>query len=898
MIRCFLAALIFLGTSASLPCYAEEAKPDAAQIEFFEKQVRPVLVTHCQRCHGPDKQKGGLRLDSRAAMLSGGDSGPAMVAGKPDASTLIKAIRYNDAIQMPPSKKLADEHIAALTTWVKMGAPWPPAPEAIRTVETGKEVPVTKEDRGFWSFQPVKIPALPTVKNGAWPRSSIDFFILSRLEAKGLRPVAAADKRTLLRRASFDLIGLPPAVEEMDQFLADDSPEAFARAVDRLLASPHYGERWARHWLDVARYGEDQAHTFQAKLFPYGYRYRDWVVQALNDDMPYDRFLMEQIAGDLIHGPEHPEQLASLGYFALGPVYYGKAIADELDDRVDTLCRGMLGLTVACARCHDHKFDPIPTRDYYSLAGIFASTQFKEYPVADPETAAAFERSQAEIKAKTDAQTVFLRTESTRLSESLTAEISRYMVAAWKLTNQRKTNKALTVADFAKREKLHDFVLERWVSYLFPKDKDERPHLADWRKTVAAQDAAADLSANQEALAEVNKVAQVFQEQIRALQAKPEEAAKNALYKEVVGGLFDIPRNQVEKLLTADARKQLAKLRSELDQLKKTQPKIPVVHSLTEGSAPANMKVYLRGNPATPGAEAPRRFLAILCGDDRPLFTQGSGRLQLAQTIASKDNPLTARVMVNRVWMNHFGKGIVATPSNFGRLGERPTHPELLDYLASRFMANGWSIKKLHREIMLSATYQLSSQLDDANYQADSDNKLLWRMNRRRLEIEPWRDALLTVAGNLDRTQGGPSVNLADANNRRRTLYAAVSRHNLDGLLRLFDFPDPNITSDRRPVTTVPLQQLFVLNSEFMIQQAKALTARLNALPDADDAARIRQAFLMVYGRPARDPEIELGIEFLKATSNDAGKSRGKTLTAWEQYAQVLLSANEFVFVD
>jgi cytochrome c553 len=896
-----MLAFLLLAVCAAVPgsaARAAENKPDAAQVEFFEKNVRHVLVANCFSCHGPEKHKGGLRLDSQAAMLAGGDSGPAMLPGKPDDSRLIKAIRYEGAIHMPPGKKLPDEHIAALTAWVKMGAPWP-ANTATRPTQPTKEFQPTKQDRAFWSFQPVKDPALPAVANQAWPKRPLDRFILAPLEASAVQAVPAADKRTLLRRASFDLIGLPPTTEEMEEFLRDESPEAFARVVDRLLASPHYGERWARHWLDVARYGEDQAHSFQPKLYPFGYRYRDWVINAFNADMPYDRFLKEQIAGDLLDDPGRDERLAALGFFALGPVYYGKAIADELDDRIDTLCRGMLGLTVACARCHDHKFDPIPTQDYYSLAGIFASSQFKEYPQADPATAAAFERAQAVLKTKTDALAALQQAESTRLSEAMLRDIARYMVAAWKLHSERKANPARTVAEVARREKLHDFVLERWLTYLFPAQADERPYLADWRKALAAADGTKDA----EVAEKVRQAAEAFQDYVVGMYLGvgpwPDEEGRAALLQEIIANrsaLLSIPRDQLEKLAPVEARKKLAEQRAEVDRLQKGLPKIPVVHSLTEGASPANIRVYIRGNPATPGDEAPRRFLAILSPERRSLFTNGSGRLELAEAVASKDNPLTARVIVNRVWAQHFGKGIVGTPSNFGSLGERPTHPELLDHLASRFMASGWSIKALHRDIMLSATYQLGSTFDATNYRVDPGNKLYWRMDRRRLEVEAWRDAMLAVSGNLEHGVGGASADLASPANRRRTLYAAISRHNLDGLLRLFDFPDPNLTSDRRPVTTVPLQQLFVLNSEFMARQAKALAARLQETQDEDDATRIRRAFLVVYGRPARDSEVQLGLEFLRTASTAA--PRPKMLTPWEQYAQVLLSANEFAFVD
>jgi mono/diheme cytochrome c family protein len=717
--------VVGLVAGAALPprVAAADPKPEVAQVEFFEKQVRPLLAESCQGCHGPDKHKGGLRLDSRDAVLAGGDSGPAVVPGDPEKSRLVHAVRYGDArLHMPPKEKLTPEQVAVLTAWVKMGAPWPEA-AAVRTAAPTSTFKVTAKDREFWSFRPVREPPVPAVRDRDWVRSPIDSFVLAKLEEQGLKPVAPADKRMLIRRATFDLIGLPPTPEEIDAFLADDSPEAFARVVDRLLASPHYGERWGRHWLDVARYGEDQAHTFQARKYPDGYRYRDWVVKAFNADLPYDEFVREQIAGDLLDGPDRADRLAATGFFALGPVYYGKATADELDDRVDTLTRGFLGLTVACARCHDHKFDPIPTRDYYSLAGVFAGTDYREY-VLTPE-----------------------------------------------------------------------------------------------------------------------------------------------------GGIDD--------KASADPTDKMARDK------KKDEPRKPVLHALVEGAKPANMRVHVRGNPANLGEEAPRRFLAVLAGDDPPPFTKGSGRLELAQAIASKDNPLTARVMVNRIWMHHFGRGIVGTPSNFGSLGERPTHPELLDYLAARFVADGWSVKKLHRAIMLSATYQLSSRYDERNAGVDADNRLLWRMNRRRLEVEPWRDAMLAAAGNLDPKLGGPSLDLSAPDNRRRTLYGAVSRHNLDPLLRLYDFPDPNLTSDRRPVTSVPLQQLFVLNSDFMARQSKALAARLKAL-EPEDEARIRRAFLLLYGRPPTDREVRLGKAFLEGGGADA----------WEKYAQVLLAANEFAFID
>ena len=730
-----LAGCWLLALTAPTPAGDNRRRSPAE--EFFEKKVRPVLVENCLECHGVRKQRGGLRLDSRAALLVGGDSGPALVPGKPDKSLLIKAVHYGDKLQMPPKGRLKRTQVADLAKWVEQGAPWPDTSAKVRTVPPPDRsgMQVTDKDRQFWSFRPVADPPLPRVTAAAWPQTSVDYFTLAALEAKKLRPVAAADKRTLLRRATFDLIGLPPTPEEIDAFLKDPSPDAFAKVVDRLLSSPHYGERWGRHWLDVARFGEDQAHTFAARLYPQGYRYRDWVVKAFNDDMPYDRFVREQIAADLLSGPGLLDRLPALGFFALGPVYYGDPKKlDQYDDRIDTLARGFLGLTVACARCHDHKFDPIPTKDYYALAGVFAGSDYAEAPLVAPQVLEAIKRKQAEQDKKDK--------------------------------KDKKTKKR-------------------------PKKNGPPPY--------------------------------------------------------------------------------------------------PYAHALKD-VRPVTMKVHLRGNPATLGGEAPRHFLSVLDRSGK-LFQKGSGRLELAEAIASKDNPLTARVMVNRIWQHHFGKGLVRTASNFGKLGEMPSHPELLDHLATQFIRSGWSVKKLHRAIMLSATYRLGGHFSAENNAVDPENRLLWRSNRKRLEVEAWRDAMLAVAGTLDPTLGGPSVNLADANNRRRTFYGRVSRHELDGLLRLFDFPDPNITSAERSVTTVPLQQLFVLNSEFMARNARALAARLAAANEPTEG-RVRRAFVILYGRPPTEPELRLGLEFLGAAPL---KSQ---LTRWEQYAQVLLSANEFLYVD
>jgi cytochrome c553 len=713
----------------------QDAPPEFPRedVEFFENSVRPLFVTKCIDCHGPDKQEGKLRLDSREAVLAGGENGPAIVPGDPEHSLLIAAVHYkDDRAQMPPKGKLDDDKLAALTRWVKLNAPWPTRNATLKPILAIPEFKITPESRDFWSLKRVVEPPLPVVQRTDWPQSAVDAFVLSKLESQEFSPSPPADKRTLLRRVTFDLTGLPPTVAEVEPFLADESPEAFTHVVDRLLDSPQYGERMARLWLDVARYGEDQAHTFEARRYPQGFRYRDWVVAAFNRDLPYDDFIREQIAADLYDGPDQTERLAALGYFACGPVYYGdRKGMDQIADRIDALTRGFLGFTVACARCHDHKYDPISTVDYYSLAGVFASTEYVELPLVP----------QAEI-------------------------------------------------------------------------------------------------------------------------------------------------DEIEKSLTEKEKGD-----------KKRAKKYPFLHTLKEAKEPRNLQVHVRGNEETLGPEAPRRFVEVLCTPEPAPFTAGSGRKELAEAIASPSNPLTARVLVNRIWQQHFGKGLVRTPSNFGILGERPTHPELLDYLAAKFVASGWSIKALHREIVLSATYQQASQ----STSNDPENRLLAHYPRRRLEAEMWRDAMLAASGRLDGTLGGPSSELAKDDNRRRTLYGFVSRHELDPFLRLFDFPDPNITSDMRPVTTVPLQQLFVLNSEFMIASARALADRVQDA-SADDEQRIRFAYELLYSRPPTDAEIAVGKEYLAAddesSGNEPAEAQPAKLSRWQRYAHALLAANEFLYVD
>lgn len=809
--------LAMLGASMGLAA-EEPGKIDSKAAEFFETKVRPILHKNCFPCHGEKQQMGSLRLDSLANMLKGNSGGPAIVIGYPDKSPLIQAVRYDGKVKMPPTGKLKPEEIQALTMWVEMGAPWPGGriSEAARKAMTTGEYVITPDQRKFWSFRSVRKPTLPKVKNKAWVKSPVDAFILSYLEKKGIKPAPPADRRTLLRRAYYDLIGLPPTAEETAAFLADKSPDAFAKVVERLLASPHYGERWARYWLDVARYADTKGYVFtEDRNYYHAYTYRDYVIRAFNEDLPYDQFILHQIAADRLPLGEDRRPLAAMGYLTVGRRFLNN-IHDIIDDRIDVVMRGFQGLTVNCARCHDHKYDPISTKDYYALYGIFASSVESNPPPP--------------ISPKSISEPYAVHTAKLRAAE----------------------------------KKMHDLLQGQiaWLRRLAEKEPDKVTE-------------------------EVKKVLQGFR-----VGELPKEEDLKKLLPHFESGVLG----------------KLMALREEVDTLKKTMPQAPeFAMALEDSRSPTNARVFIRGNPGNQGPEVPRRFLQILAGDDPKPFTQGSGRLELAQAIASKDNPLTARVMVNRIWMHHFGEGIVRTPSDFGTRGEPPTHPELLDYLATWFMENGWSIKKLHRLIMLSSTYQQSSVITPRYAAIDPENRLLWRMYRRRLDLEALRDSLLYVAGRLDLTVGGKSVELTTPPySTRRTIYGFIDRQNLQGLYRTFDFASPDTTTAKRYQTTIPQQALFMMNSPFVVEQAQHLAKRPEVAQAKDEAERVRRIYRIVFGRSPTSEEAALGVQFLQ---KDESRIRQvamieekpvtvSKLSKLEQYIQVLLMSNEFCFVD
>jgi len=787
----------------------------------------------------------GLRLDSRERLLRGGKSGPALVPGKAEESLFLQAVEHRHAtLKMPPGRKLADNELADLRTWVTSGAEWP-------------------EDRAvggkaLWSLRPVKKPSA----------AGIDELIVARLRQEGLQQGPLADRRTLIRRATFDLTGLPPSPAEIRDFLADDSPAAFAKVVDRLLASPRYGERWARHWLDVARYSDGAQGARDDDPFPNAWRYRDWVVQALNDDLPYNEFVRAQIAADLLPGQKH---LPALGFQTVG---------ESDNDRVDVTTRAFLAFTVGCAQCHDHKFDPIPTKDYYSLLGVFKSSKVDEHPLVDAAAVKKYKDAKKALAMKQEELNLFLDAQTKLVVDVLASRTADYLMAAWSGQGG---------------EDLDAETLGRMKKYLMGAKKDH-PFFAPWfghegrGAAVEMQAAVRAVIAEKKAVDDRNYVKlggiegskdtdKVIGTLVDALPIERfyfwRDMASRPYKVEDLnfgGGVFYYGPKEVARFLEPRTKAFLEALRSEVKDLEKAiPPPYPFYHVLRDTEKPANTKIAIRGNAENLGEEAPRRFLRALCEGEPEPFQHGSGRLELANAIASESNPLTARVIVNRLWAGHFGEGLVRTTSNFGQLGERPTHPELLDYLAARLVESGWSLKALHREMMLSKTYQLSSEAT-----VDRDNRLWWRANiRERLDAEALRDSIFAVAGTLDLTMGGAPKPLTDSF-QRRALYATVSRSKPDRTMALFDFPDPNASSEQRIVTVGPMQRLFFLNSPFVAAQAKVLGARMASMG-------IAASYELLYGRPATAEEIRLGEEFV---GGDAAK--------WSQYAQVLLAAAEF----
>lgn len=780
----------------------------ADQTEFFERKVRPVLAENCFECHraGAKKVGGGLLLDSRAGVMKGGDGGPVITPGDPEASLLIQAIRHTDpSLTMPPKSKLSPEEIANLETWVRMGAPDPRTADTVALVKA-RSVIDWNQAREWWSFRPLQAPPAPPVKEETWPRNDLDRFILNRLEKENLPPSADAEKGPLLRRATFDLTGLPPSPAEVEAFLADSSPDAFEKVVERLLASPAYGERWGRHWLDVVRYADTAGDNSDFPI-PQMHRYRDWVIQAFNRDLPYDQFIRQQLAGDLMPGEntsETHDRLIATGYIA-NARRFGSRVEDypqhlTIEDTIDNVGRSFLGLTLGCARCHDHKFDPIPSSDYYALYGIFQSTRY-------PWPGIELEQKQRDLVPLV---------EPSRLAE---AEALRNTYDNQKRGLEKKVQKL--------KDSLKEFS-------------------GDEKKKVEAQIKQAELDAK--------------------------EFVRQGL-----------PFQQA--------------------------------YAVAEASPLKDAAIQMKGDPAKPGDLVPRGFLTVLGGQKLPATSRSSGRRELADWIATPTNPLVARVMVNRIWLHHFGKGLVTTPNDFGHQGKPPTHPELLEWLAARFIASGWSIKSMHRVIMLSHTYRLQSARSEPAVERDPGNELLSSFPRRRLDAESIRDSLLAVAGTLERstpgahpfpdqsewkfTQHNPFKAVYDS--KHRSVYLMTQRIQRHPYLSIFDGADPSASTPVRGTSTTPLQALFLLNDKFVHDQSQAFAARIAQASDSDPT-RLAFAYQVALGRKPDADETARGLEFLQQ-ARTALASRGTAHNStneeiWRPLARVLLRLNEFVYVD
>ncbi len=879
-----LSARFALAAALALGPAAWAATPDSEALEFFESRIRPLLVDECYSCHSAEagRLRGDLLLDSKAGWEKGGASGkPALVPGDPDASLLIQAVRRtHEDLAMPPEKPLSEDQIAALEAWVRMGAPDPRTDPA--------HAPPPDPDQlaaGHWAFQPIRATTPPAVRNSDWPRTPIDQFILAALEENGLQPAPRADRRTLIRRASFVLTGLPPAHEEVVAFESDpdDDDTAFARVIDRLLASPRYGERWGRHWLDVARYADTKGYVFEEeRLYPYAYTYRDYVIQAFNDDKPYDQFLIEQIAADRLGDDGDRSALAAMGFLTLGRRFLNNQ-HDIIDDRIDVLTRGTMALTVACARCHDHKYDPIPTADYYSLYGVFASSEEPaEKPllgtIPDP---VRYEAFKAELQQKEKELEDFIRTKEEEYRKRLREGVGDYLVAARAARGLDRDKQE----ELARSRKLSPKVLRDWISAIDAWAEKPHPVFGPWIELSRLPDegfadaARAVIAEMAEAGAGDSKCSPAV---LEALQERPPAsiddlgALYNQLFTEAAddsireflaasGTPLDLSEAELHRLFdVADGQRKRA-LQRAIDRLHATHPGAPPrAMALVDRDTPVEPVVFRRGNPGNRGDTVPRQFLKVIAGPDRKPFSDGSGRLELARAIASRDNPLTARVAVNRVWLHHFGNGLVRTPADFGLRSEPPTHPELLDWLAVEFMDHGWSFKHLHRLILMSATWQQSSDASPDAALKDPDNRLLSHQNRRRLDFEAMRDSLLHASGRLDLEMGGHAVEIAERDYKpRRTIYGMVERQNLPAMFRTFDFASPDTTTAQRFQTTVPQQALFYMNSPFAMDQARSIMNRPDVAGVIEPEQRIRRLYRIVLQRDPDEHELALGSRFV-----------------------------------
>ena len=956
-----LLALGFLPVAAP-PAMADD---DPAAVEFFEAKVRPLLVNRCQSCHGGGKAKGGLRLETRAEAMTGGETGPAIVPGRPDESLLVEAIQYGDDLRMPPKSKLPPEEIATITRWVEQGAPWP---VGRATSSSGAARPFNLRERaGHWSLRPVKDPAPPEVKDQAWPLNPVDRFLLAKLEAKGLRPAGEADRRTLIRRVTFDLIGLPPRPEEVEAFANDASPDAYEMLVERLLASPHHGERWGRHWLDLVRFSETSGHEFDYDI-PLAYRYRDYVIRAFNADIPYDQFVVEHLAGDLLPEPRRDpatgtnESILGTGFFRLlegvhSPVDLREDGATRIDNQIDVMGKAFLGLTIACARCHDHKFDAITTGDYYALNGILASSRHTLAFLDPPGKIAPKLAGMAEIRRQVasryqgpapadrpgDAGTpdiVFedfggpaydgwsvtgdafgkgpTRPGQWRIRGEKVEALEPGVAHSGAISDRLRgvlRSKTFTLA----RPYLHylasgkggriNLVVDGFEKIRSPIYGDlvhdinhETPH---WNTMDVAQ------WAGHLAYIEIDDGATV---DFTGGTAFVRDGGGYIAVDEIRfsdGQTPTVPaRSAPDSFGPPDQLDELRPLLARYREIEATLPEPTLGQALIDGTG-IDSKVHIRGSTKTLGEVAPRRFLEVFVDGSPDPTLEGSGRLELARRVVEPTNPLTARVLVNRLWHHHFGRGVVPSVDDFGAMGREPTHPELLDYLAGRFVASGWSIKAMHRLIVNSRAYRMSSRPTPEADRLDPSNELWHRRDVRRLEAEAIRDAILAVSGRLDPTLFGPPVpphltSFMEGRGRpkhsgpldgdgRRSLYINARRNFLTPMLLAFDYPTPSSTMGRRNVSNVPAQALTLMNDPFLVEQAKVWADRVRRDPGVTPSQTVETMYREAFGRPPSEDERAAALGFLDEQARAYGKADNPR--AWADFAHVLFNVKEFVAI-
>jgi len=966
------AALLAAGFSAPWNARAD----DRAGMAFFEEKIRPALVEHCYECHSAELKspKGGLLVDSRAGLRQGGDSGAAVVPGKGEESLLLSALRY-ESFEMPPKGRLPQSVVDDFEQWIKLGAP---DPRDGKLVARKGEIDL-EAGRRFWAFQPPRAHTPPRVEHESWSATDVDRFILARLEAEGLAPVEDANRRSLVRRLYFDLIGLPPPSAQIDAFLADPSPHALEALVDRLLASGHFGERWGRHWLDVARYS-DSTGGGRTKALDNAWRYRDYVIRAFNNDKPYNQFVSEQIAGDLLpyDSPEQRrDQLIASGFLVLGPNNYENQDKELLrmevvDEQISTVGKAFLAMTLGCARCHDHKFDPIPTRDYYALAGIFRSTKtltpgnvsgFVQRPLPlDPqreqELAAGkkkLEAAQAEVDAaKSDLAGLQDRLKQLAsqvpLPGTLIDDRQAKITGQW----QRSTYHPKYVGNGY----LHDMNAGKGEKSVEFSVAVEEPGLYELRLAstpgtnravsvpvtiVTSEGKSQTVQVNQQPTPPIRNQfiplgrfafqpertgsvtvsnrgtsGHVIADGLLIVSAQELEAGKAEKKSDPHAAKRAALRKQIEQ-----QEAQLEKLNSRLAAIKKQTPPQPMCMAVQDEAQPADWHVHIRGEIRNLGSEVPRSFLQVAMQSGPPeIEPDESGRRELAHWIASADNPLTARVWVNRVWHHLFGAGLVRTTDNFGATGERPSHPELLDYLATQFINDDWSTKALIRRLVLSRVYRLSSNHNAAAKAADPENRLLWRMNRKRLDAEALRDAMLAISGELDRRAGGPSIRPENKGNgkieygyrfttKRRSVYVPIFRNTLLELFSVFDFADPNRAVGNRTTSTLPTQSLYLMNHPFVLEQSEQIAQLLLEL-EMDDAARVERAYERILGRPPTAAERDLALEYLASPGAASEPDRTSAesppraseqaiqerVARWTGFCQALLGSLDFRYLN